>query len=131
LNQTILSGIASLGSFIQSHKTTPITSETRALFSKITNTLSRTAILLDTDHKFKVQPHGNIKEAKEKLLEIYQVLSEERDANIKEGVLKIEKEDLHELQEAHLVSNQLIWLVALSSNLRKAIVRYEENFNNG
>lgn len=128
LNQTILSGIASLGSFIQSHKTTPISVETSALFSKITNTLSRTAILLDTDHQFKVQPHGNIKEAKERLLENYQVLSEERDANIKEGVLKINKADLHELQEAHLVSNQLIWLVALSSNLRKAILRYETNF---
>ena len=128
LNQTILSGIASLGSFISSHKTTPISSETSALFSKINNTLSRTAILLDTDHKFKIKPHGNIREAKEKLLGSYQTLSEERDASIKEGVLKIEKAVLHELQEAHLISNQLIWLVALSSNLRKAITKYTENF---
>ena len=127
LNQTILSGIASLGSFIQSHKTTPISVETGALFSKITNTLSRTAILLDTNYKFKVQPHGNIKEAKEKLLESYQVLSEERDENIKDGNLKIRQAELHVLQEAHLVSNQLIWLVSLSSNLRKGIVTYEEN----
>lgn len=130
LNQTILSGIASLGSFIQSHKTTPISEETSALFSKTSNTLSRTANLLDTDYKFEVQPHGNIKEAKEKLLESYQVLSEERDANIKEGYLKMNKSELHELQEAHLISNQLIWLVALSSNLRKAILKYEENLNN-
>lgn len=128
LNQTILSVVASLGSFIQSHKTTPISVETSALFSKIANTLSKTSILLDTEHKFKIQPHGNIKEAKEKLLESYQVLSQERDANIKEGNLKMKRAELHELQEAHLISNQLIWLVALSSNLKKAIVRYEENF---
>jgi len=128
LNQTILSGIASLGSFIQSHKTTPISVETSALFSKITNTLSRTAALLDESLDFKIQPHGNIKEAKEKLLGTYQLLSEERDANIKEGVLKIEKDDLHELQEAHLVSNQLIWLVSLSSNLKKSIVKYQDSF---
>lgn len=128
LNQTILSGIATLGSFIQSHKTTPISLETSALFSKITNTLSRTAILLDEEHEFKVQPHGNIREAKEKLLESYQLLSEGRDENIKDGFFKIEKADLHELQEAHLVSNQLIWLVSLSSNLRKAITQYEDHF---
>ncbi|WP_107038598.1 FUSC family protein [Brumimicrobium mesophilum] len=128
LNQTILSGIASLGGFIQSHKTTPISEETNALFAKITNTLSRTAILLDEEHEFKVQPHGNIREAKEKLLESYQVLSEERDADIKEGNLEIKKADLHELQEAHLVSNQLIWLVSLSSNLRKSITKYEDHF---
>ncbi|HLV41380.1 MAG TPA: FUSC family membrane protein [Brumimicrobium sp.] len=128
LNQTILSGIASLGSFINSHKTTPISLETSALFSKINNTLSRTAILLDTDHTFKVRPHGNIREAKEKLLGSFQELSEERDASIKEGVLKIKKKDLHELQEAHLVSNQLIWLVSLSSNLRKAITKYVNHF---
>jgi uncharacterized membrane protein YccC len=128
LNQTILSGIASLGSFINSHKTTPISPETSALFSKINNTLSRTAILLDDAHEFKVQSHGNIKEAKERLLESYQVLSEERDANIKEGFLEIDKKDLHELQEAHLIGNQLIWLVALSSNLRKSILRYKDYF---
>ena len=130
LNQTILSGIASLGSFINSHNTTPISSETSALFSKISNTLSRTAILLDTAHEFKIQAHGNIKEAKEKLLEGYQTLSEVRDANIKEGEVKIEKSDLHQLQEAHLISNQLIWLVALSSNLKKAISRYTDHFEN-
>lgn len=129
LNQTILSGIASLGSFIQSHKTTPISAETSALFSKITNTLSRTTILIDEAHEFEAQPHGNIKEAKEKLLESYRVLSQERDANIKEGYIKMYKAELHELQEAHLVSNQLIWLVALSSNLKKAIVRYTNHFS--
>nr|WP_299205366.1 FUSC family membrane protein [uncultured Brumimicrobium sp.] len=128
LNQTILSGIASLGSFIQSHKTTPISQETKALFAKTANTLSKTISLLDDSYQFKVHPHGNIKAAKEKLLESYQILSQERDESIKEGVLKIDKEDLHELQEAHLVSNQLIWLVSLSHNLKKSIEKYQESF---
>lgn len=128
LNQTILSGIASLGSFIQSHKTTPISQETKALFAKTANTLSKTISLLDDSYQFKVHPHGNIKAAKEKLLESYQILSQERDESIKEGVLKIDKEDLHELQEAHLVSNQLIWLISLSHNLKKSIEKYQESF---
>src|SRR5690554_4682249 len=128
LNQTILSGIASLGSFIQSHKTTPISQETKALFAKTANTLSKTISLLDDSYQFKVHPHGNIKAAKEKLLESYQILSQERDESIKEGVLKIDKEDLHELQEAHLVSNQLIWLISLSHNLKKSIKKYQESF---
>lgn len=127
LNQTILSGTASLGRFIQSHKTTPISSETSALFSKTTNTLSKTISILDETYRPEIHPHGNIKEAKEKLLEGYQVLSEERDANIKEGVVKMNKRDLHELQEAHLVSNQLIWLVSLSSSLKKSIEKYQES----
>ena len=128
LNQTILSGVASLGRFINSHKTTPVSSESTALFSKSLNNLSRTAILLEPEYQFKIQPHGNIREAKEKLLESYQVLSEERDANIKEGEVEIKKSDLHQLQEAHLISNQLIWLVSLSSNLKKAIGRYVNHF---
>lgn len=128
LNQTILSGIASLGSFINSYKTTPTSSESNAIFSRISNTLSRTATLVDAEHEFEVQPHGNIKEAKEKLMASYHVLSEERDANLKDGFKKIDKHDLHQLQEAHLISNQLIWLVALSSNLKKAITRYKNQF---
>ena len=124
LNQTILSAIASLGSFIYSHKTSPISKETDDLFSKIANTLSRTTMLLDNKHQFKIQSHGNIKKAKKKLLDNYQLLSDERDVRIQMGKVKIQKEELHELQEAHLVSNQLIWLMGLSSNLLKLIKQY-------
>lgn len=129
LNQTILSGIASLGSFVNSYRTTPTSSESNAIFSRISNTLSRTATLVDAEHEFEVQPHGNIKAAKEKLMETYHVLSEERDQKLKDGFKKIDQHDLHQLQEAHLISNQLIWLVALSSNLKKAITRYKNQFD--
>ncbi|PKR81276.1 hypothetical protein CW751_05505 [Brumimicrobium salinarum] len=124
LNQTILSATASLGNFIYSHKTTPISKETTALFSKVNNTFSKTLSLLDNKHDVKGLSHGNIKEAKEKLKESYYNISAARDADIEAGYVKLKKEELHRLQEAHLVSNQLIWLVGLSANLYKSIQQY-------
>ncbi|SEA42845.1 FUSC family protein [Psychroflexus halocasei] len=128
LNQTILSAIASLGSFVNNYETTEKSIETKAIFSKILNTLSQTVKSIDKSHEYEVQPHGDIKEAKQKLINTYQFLSDERDENIQAGFTKIEKEKLHQLQEAHLISNQLIWLVSLSHNLKKAIQSYQKQF---
>lgn len=128
LNQTILSAIASLGSFINGYKTTQKSIETNAMFSKITNTLSQTTSMLDQNHQYEIQQHGSIKKAKEKLIETYEFLSNKRDESMRTGFTNIEKAELHQLQEAHLISNQLIWLVSLSKNLRKAIQRYQKQF---
>ncbi|RFC54585.1 FUSC family protein [Brumimicrobium aurantiacum] len=124
LNQTILSAIASLGSFIHGHKTTPVSAETQALFSKVNNTLSQIIAKLNEEDKIETKSHGDISKAKEKLKESYLNLSQARDEKIKSGQVNIQEKELHELQEAHLVSNQLTWLIGLSSNLNKAIQKY-------
>jgi len=68
----------------------------------------------------------DIEKAQEKLMETYRSLSRMRDENIQNGHTEIDTETLHNLQEAYLISNQLIWLKTLSENLRKATSKYQE-----
>jgi uncharacterized membrane protein YccC len=124
LNQTIVSAIASIGSFIVNHKTTPASKEFDLLISKIANNLHQCCteqsglppvIQTDTDA---------IKDAEETLLKTFQDLSNERDENIQKGHTEISTETLHHLQEAYLIYNQLVWLKSLSENLKKVTANY-------
>jgi uncharacterized membrane protein YccC len=124
LNQTIVSAIASIGSFIVNHKTTPASKEFDLLISKIANNLHQCCteliglppvIQTDTDA---------IKDAEEALFKTFQDLSNERDRNIQKGHTEISTETLHHLQEAYLIYNQLVWLKSLSENLKKVTANY-------
>ena len=126
LNQTMVSAIASIGSFIINHQTTPASKEFNALTLRIVNTLQDSCSILDN-----VQPETeiiniDIDEAKEKLLETYHSLSRLRDDNIQKGETELDTETLHSLQEAYLISNQLIWLKTLSENLKKSSLQYHD-----
>lgn len=129
INQTMLSAIASIGSFITNHKTTPVSKEFDALIFKISQTLEASSSLLAQKGDLETQDTENYKIAQAKLLETYQNLSNARDQNIKEGQKEIDLHTLAQLQEAHLISNQLIWLQTLSDNLKKATLRYLKVFS--
>lgn len=125
LNQTMLSGIASIGMFISNHKTTPVSKEFDDVILKIVNTLqAAAAILNNTEHKEEAASSVII-DAEEKLLEGYKQLSKLRDRDITKGKSEIDTETLHHLQEAYLMSNQLIWMKTLSENLKKATFKYD------
>ena len=66
--------------------------------------------------------------AQEKLIANYDSLSQERDKDIEAGNIEIDSEFLLHLREAHLITNQLIWLKTLSSNLRKVTFKYKAVF---
>lgn len=128
LNQTIISAIASIGSFIIHHKTTPASDEFDALILKISTTLEISTALVDKK-PFDIPEDGDcIRKTQEKLLASYTNLSNARDQNIKAGQTKIDKKSLIRLQEAHLISNQLIWLQTLSDNLKKVSRKYQITF---
>ncbi|MBA6152908.1 FUSC family protein [Gelidibacter maritimus] len=126
LNQTMVSAIASIGSFIINHQTTPASKEFDAIVRRIANTLEASCSILKNVQADCETITIDIEKAQEKLMETYRSLSRMRDENIQNGHTEIDTETLHNLQEAYLISNQLIWLKTLSENLRKATSKYQE-----
>lgn len=126
LNQTMVSAIASIGSFIINHQTTPASKEFDALILRIAETLEASCSILNNVETATATNTMNVKKAQEKLLESYHILSKTRDENIEKGETELDTETLHHLQEAYLISNQLIWLRTLSDNLKKRTIRYHE-----
>lgn len=126
LNQTMVSAIASIGSFIINHQTTPASKEFDAIVRRIANALEASCSILKNVQADCETITVDIEKAQEKLMETYRSLSRMRDENIQNGHTEIDTETLHNLQEAYLISNQLIWLKTLSENLRKATSKYQE-----
>jgi|TARA_R110000737_G_scaffold182215_1_gene205613 uncharacterized membrane protein (TIGR01666 family) len=124
LNQTMISAIASIGSFILNHQTTPASKEFDVLIVQIADTLQQSSEHIEGITPTLTSDSKTQKEAQEKLLQAYYDLSHERDEDIEKGNIELKTEDLHHLQEAYLISNQLSWLKTLSENLKKATVSY-------
>ena len=126
LNQTMVSAIASIGSFIINHQTTPASKEFDALTLRIANTLHESCSILDNVQADSETISIDIEKAQEKLMQSYHSLSKIRDENIQKGETELDTETLHNLQEAYLISNQLIWLKTLSDNLKKDSLKYHD-----
>lgn len=126
LNQTMVSAIASIGSFIINHQTTPASKEFDALILRIANTLQSSCSILNDTPVDCETTSIDIEKAQDKLMESYRSLSRARDENIFKGETEIDTESLHHLQEAYLISNQLIWLKTLSENLKKATIKFHD-----
>jgi uncharacterized membrane protein YccC len=125
LNQTMVSAIASIGSFIGNHRTTPASVEFNVLIKKIANTLQLSFDSLENAHLQKKVAEETAENAEEKLLGKYQDLSNLRDENIRQGNTELDTDTLHALQEAYLITNHMAWLKSLSENLKKATERYQ------
>ncbi|MEB8344798.1 FUSC family protein [Flavobacteriaceae bacterium KMM 6898] len=125
LNNTFLSALASLGSFIQNHKTTEPSAHFDAFIANIQNNLEETEALLDKSSKPELLDHVDMETAKKELQNSYNALVNERNEQIKAGVTVIGQDMKVLLQEAHLISNQLIWLKSLSEDLKKNTAKYE------
>jgi hypothetical protein len=126
----MVSAIASIGSFIINHKTTSVSEEFDLLIIKIGNTLQMSCNQLEGITPIHSIDEKTINEAEDSLLKTFQDLSEKRDINIKKGHTDLNTETLHHLQEAYLISNQLIWLKTLAENLKKATLSYKEIVRN-
>jgi uncharacterized membrane protein YccC len=124
LNQTMISAIASIGTFIANHKTTSVSNEFDILSDKISNTLQLSYSILDTGDSADDMDEIHSESAQEKLLARYHDLSNKRDNNIQKGNSELDKETLQKLQEAYLIANHMSWLKSLSDNLKKSISKY-------
>ncbi|AXO81562.1 hypothetical protein DZC78_14595 [Olleya aquimaris] len=129
LNHTILSATASIGRYILNHKTTPASEEFDTIIKDITTTLNQSAKTLDSNKQIVVSEEKEIQQAHQTLQKHYAKLSDKRDNQIKAGQTLIDTKTLLNLQEAHLISNQLLWLKTLSTNLTKVTTKYHSVFN--
>ncbi|WP_417236477.1 FUSC family membrane protein [Bizionia paragorgiae] len=129
LNHTILSAIASIGSYTVNNHTTRPSEEFDTLIAGISTCLKNAAsLLVKSDTQMHYKPE-NMKLAQEKLLKSYDDLSQARDKDIEAGFVEIDSDFLLHLREAHLITNQLIWLKTLSNNLQKATFKYKAIFS--
>ena len=124
LNNTFLSALASMGSFIQNHNTTSSSNYFDAFISHIENQLENSEVSLNKNKKAMIKEHINIETAEKELKKTYTILSNERDEQIKAGQTIIDKEMRIHLQEAHLITNQLAWLKSLSEDICKITKKY-------
>lgn len=128
LNHTILGAIASIGSYVINNKTTSASEEFDTIIEGITASLKLSASKLDSN-KMEIRfEEKEIVLAQKELQKRYHKLSQKRDLAIEAGQIEIDKKTLLHLQEAHLISNQLLWLKSLSANLTNATLKYKAVF---
>src|SRR5690606_35219190 len=120
LNNVILSSLASLGTFIQNYETTEASVHFKKVVDYIDNTLRNTARIMEPlEPQQSIFPE-NIEYAQGKLRTSYDNLVKERESDIEKGNIAIREEMSVNLQEAHLIYNQLIWLKDLVEKLETA-----------
>lgn len=114
LNHSLLSSIASLGTYIQSHKTTPPSEAFTIVVEKIIKNLEEAIGYLKDET---VITKNQI--TKEDLANRFTELKTIREKELKEGKQIDEEAFQLKMQEAQLVIEQLIWLTNLSSSILK------------
>jgi uncharacterized membrane protein (TIGR01666 family) len=113
LNHSLLSSAASLGTYIQSHKTTSASEAFNVVMDTVIKNLDNAIRLLDED----VTLQKNVD--KEELALRFTELKTIRARELKEGNPIDEEAFQLKMQEAQLVIEQLIWLTNLSENILK------------
>ena len=116
LNHSLLSASASLGTYIQSHKTSQASEAFNVVVGTVIKNLDHAALLLDTETADAVENLKNSEELAMRFTELRNIRARElQQTNISE-----EEEYRLKMQEAQLVIEQLVWLTNLSENIVKA-----------
>lgn len=123
LNQTFLSALASLGTFIQNHKTTAASKNFEIFVFHISTNLENAKMGLEDIRQLQDVDPTRTQKAASELFKTYKKLLLERENQLKEESGKGQKEVQLKLQEAQLVSSQLQWLLEISENLQKTIAK--------
>ncbi|RTY98754.1 FUSC family protein [Flavobacterium sp. RSP49] len=122
LNHSLLSSLASLGTYIQSHKTTSASEAFNVVVDTVIRNLDEAiALLKQNDFKLK----ENL--PKEDLALRFTELKNIRARELKAGIPIDEKAFQLKMQEAQLVIEQLIWLTSLSETILKTTTALKES----
>lgn len=114
LNHSLLSSAASLGTYIQSHKTTEASEAFNMVFDKVIENLQSAIILLKEDGTELVEQSVS-EELSKRFTELKNIRSEE----LKKSDSMNDEIYQTKMQEAQMVIEQLIWLTNLSENILK------------
>jgi uncharacterized membrane protein YccC len=116
LNHTLLSSIASLGTYIQSHKTYKASEAFNVVVTAVTRNLDRAMALLNLE----IQAEEAHLAENEELATRFTELKNIRARELREIHLDDDAEFQLRMEEAHLVIEQLIWLNNISEKILKA-----------
>ncbi|MES2485332.1 MAG: FUSC family membrane protein [Bacteroidota bacterium] len=116
LNHTLLSSLASLGTYIQSHKTYKASEAFNVVVTAVTKNLERAIALLSLE----IQAEEAYQAQDEELATRFTELKNIRARELREIHLDDEEEFRLHMEEAHLVIEQLIWLNNVSEKILKA-----------
>jgi len=116
LNHTLLSSIASLGTYIQSHKTYKASEAFNVVVTAVTKNLDRAIALLVLE----IQADEAHLASNDELATRFTELKNIRARELREIHLDDEAEFNLRMEEAHLVIEQLIWLNNISEKILKA-----------
>jgi uncharacterized membrane protein (TIGR01666 family) len=122
LNHSLLSSLASLGTYIQSHKTTSASEAFNVVVDTVIKNLDDAVTLLRENDSGLIE---NL--PKEDLALRFTELKNIRVRELKEGIPIDEKAFLLKMQEAQLVIEQLIWLTSISENILKTTISLKES----
>jgi len=121
LNHTLLSSLASLGTYIQSHKTTKASEAFNVVVNTVIRNLEGAIALLNMD----VPPETAANIEGEDIAMRFTELKNIRARELKEVHVTEEEEFRLKMEEAHLVIEQLVWLNSLSEKIVKAAKQIE------
>lgn len=117
LNHTLLSSLASLGTYIQGHKTYKASEAFNVVVNTVIKNLQTAISLLNFD----VQAEEAQQVQNEEMALRFTELKNIRARELRETHLDDEDEFRLKMEEAHLVIEQLIWLHSLSERIIKAV----------
>lgn len=121
LNHTLLSSLASLGTYIQSHKTYKASEAFNVVVSTVIRNLDHAISLLSME----IQAGEAQLAENEELAMRFTELKNIRARELREEHLTEEEEFRLKMEEAHLVIEQLVWLNSLSEKIVKAARQLE------
>ncbi len=116
LNHTLLSSLASLGTYVQTHKTY----KASEAFNVVVQTVIKNLNFAITFADLEISEQMSKVESKEDLAMRFTELKNIRAKELKEAHLTNDEEFQLKMQEAQLVIEQLIWLTNLSESIVKA-----------
>ena len=116
LNHTFLSALASMGSYIRNHPTSKASSDFEMYTKTIVFNLKNSVRLLENKTRHEME-HEGISKAGKALHRKFDEMATERDREISEGKAQIDENTRLNLQEAHLITGQLEWLLDISEKL--------------
>ncbi len=120
LNHTFLNALASLGTYIRTHPTTNASSDFETYTKAISFNLKNSVNVLEKKEVIEKE-NLEISRARKSLQKKYDKLTDARDLEIKAGKTEIDRNTRLKLQEAHLVTGQLKWLLDISEKLQENV----------
>lgn len=119
LNQTFLSALAGLSTYIQNHETTPASYEYETIVKHILENLKIVGNLLEGNRMEFTEDVHELNQASEALERKYHDLEGVRNRELETGFVPLSDDLRNKLQEGKLITDHLKWLHGISDSMKQ------------